>query len=258
MVVDPYVTMFREQRASHAANRNGDHEDPIMVADEALITAHIPRADFILATHSHSDHMLDAPVLARRTGAVIIGSMGSAALARSQGVPEQQLIIIKGGEDLEFGRFSLRVVPSLHSELFSKHYDNDPLSGAVSTTLKPPLHESDYREGGTYAYLLRLAGHRILIMGGMNYIEREMDGLRPDIALIGANVSRNENHDYAGRLMRALGDPPIVFPTHWDSYATKTDAQARQEAARFAAEINAASPNTKVIVPDYFSPVRLP
>jgi L-ascorbate metabolism protein UlaG (beta-lactamase superfamily) len=103
-----------------------------------------------------------------------------------------------------------------------------------------------------------MAGHRVLIMGGMNYIEREMEGLRPDIALIGANVSRNENHDYAGRLMRALGDPPIVLPTHWDSYATKTDAEARQEAARFTAEIAAASPSTKVIVPDYFSPIRFP
>jgi L-ascorbate metabolism protein UlaG (beta-lactamase superfamily) len=150
------------------------------------------------------------------------------------------------------------VIPSLHSELFAKHYNNLPLSGAVSPDIKPPLHESDYRESGTYAYLLRISGHKILIMGGMNYIEREMEGLRPDIALIGANLSRNENFDYAGRLMRALGDPPIVFPTHWDSYATKTDAQARAEAATFANEIHAASPDTRVMVPDYFSPIRLP
>jgi hypothetical protein len=58
------------------------------------------------------------------------------------------------------------------------------------------------------AYLLRLAGHQVLIMGSMNYIEREMEGLRPDLALVGANSQRREIYDYAGRLMRALGHPP--------------------------------------------------
>ena len=51
------------------------------------------------------------------------------------------------------------------------------------------------------AYLLRLAGHQVLVMGSMNYIEREMEGLRPDIALVGANNERSEisafGHTYA-------------------------------------------------------------
>jgi hypothetical protein len=44
-------------------------------------------------------------------------------------------------------------------------------------------------------------------MGSMNCIEREMEGLRPDIDLVGANSQRREIYDYAGRLMRALGHP---------------------------------------------------
>jgi hypothetical protein len=52
----------------------------------------------------------------------------------------------------------------------------------------------------------------------MNYIEREMEGLRPDIALVGANNERLEIYDYTGRLMRVLRYPPLVIPTHWDGY----------------------------------------
>ena len=140
--------------------------------------------------------MLDVPTVAKLTGAVVIGSEGSANIARAQGVAEKQLIIAKGGDDLDFGRFSVRVIPSLHSQLFSKHYNNSEFAGPVAGGLKAPLHESAYHEGGTFAYLLRFAGHRVLIMGSMNYIEREMLGLKPDIALIGAGASRKEIYQY--------------------------------------------------------------
>jgi hypothetical protein len=55
--------------------------------------------------------------------------------------------------------------------------------------------------------------------------------------------------------MRALGDPPVVFPTHWDSYGNTTPEAARKGAETFAAEVRAASPKTRVIVPTYFQAV---
>ena len=57
--------------------------------------------------------------------------------------------------------------------------------------------------------------------------------------------------------MQALGDPPIVFPTHWDDYGSKPRAEVLKEVSVFTAEIHAASPRTKVIVPDYFTPIAL-
>jgi L-ascorbate metabolism protein UlaG (beta-lactamase superfamily) len=257
IVVDPYVTQFEHPRGFYASTTEDDGADEVLVPNAALIATHIPKADYVLATHSHSDHMLDAPTLAKRTGATIIGSEGSANLARADGVPDKQLIIVKGGEDLEFGDFSLRVIPSVHSELFAKHYNNSEFAGPVAANLKAPLHESAYHEGGTFAYLLRIAGHQILITGGMNYIEREMQGLRPDIALIGSGASRKDIYQYSARLMRALGDPPVVFPTHWDSWAATSEEKARREVDQFAAEIKAASPRTRVTIPDNFKPMIL-
>jgi L-ascorbate metabolism protein UlaG (beta-lactamase superfamily) len=253
IIVDPFVSQFHDKRKGKP--NTSDDIDEVLVPDEAQIAAHIPRADFVVVTHSHSDHMLDVPIVAKRTDAVIIGSEGSANIARAEGIPEKQLIIVKGGDDLEFGRFSLRVIPSLHSQLFAKHYNNSEFSGPVVSGLKAPLHESAYHEGGTFAYLLRLAGHRILIMGSMNYIEREMTGLKPDIALVGSGASRKQIYNYSGRLMKALDGPGIVLPTHWDSYANATIEQSRADVQAFSAEIKAASPHTRVIVPEYFEPM---
>jgi hypothetical protein len=68
-------------------------------------------------------------------------------------------------------------------------------------------------------------------------------------------------HDYTARLMRALGSPPLVLATHWDSsgipYTASHDRQLK-EAEGFVSEVKAASPSTKVIVPRHFESIPLP
>ena len=124
---------------------------------------------------------------------------------RAYGVPEEQLITVRGGEDYEFGTFSLKVIPSIHSALDHKHYFS---SETAPATLKAPLTlKQIHPEGGTLAYLVRFHGHQILAFGGMNYIERELEGLQPDVVMVGAAGSRKEIYDYTGRLMRVLALP---------------------------------------------------
>jgi L-ascorbate metabolism protein UlaG (beta-lactamase superfamily) len=256
ILVDPYLTQFRNGGRD---NRNtNDDSDPILTPDQTGIDAHIRRADYILITHGHSDHMLDAPYISNRYHAAIVCSPGSANIARAYGVSDERLIVVHGGEDYAFDGFSLRVIPSLHSPLLAKRYNDTVWAGTTPPGLHAPLHESAFVENGTFAFLLRIGGHRIFIMGGMNYIDTQLPGLRPDIALIGAGASRRENYDYARRLMTGLNRPAIVLPTHWDSYGNATRQDALRGAAEFSREVRAASPRTRVIIPDYFAPIRLP
>ena len=228
------------------------------VADAAAIDSHIHRADFILVTHTHYDHVLDVPHIALKTGATVVGTESTANVMRAYGVPEKQLITARGGEDYEFGAFSLKIIPSLHSPLDHKHYFS---SATAPPGMKAPLTlEQIHPEGGTLIYLIRFHGHQILAFGGMNYIERELAGLEPDVALIGAGASRKEIYDYSGRLMRALHFPAIVIPTHWDNFLLPYEASqqpALDALQAFVQEIKAASPKTKVIVPRYFEPIAL-
>lgn len=178
-------------------------------------------------------------------------------VARAGGVPAEQLITVRGGEDYAFGVLSLKVVPSLHSTTNNKQYFS---SAAIPRDVEAPLRTRDYVEGGTLAYLIRLAGHQILALCSMNYIEREVAALRPDVALIPAARPRLEIHDFTGRLLRALGRPSLVIATHWDSqprpYGTPQDEALRQ-AESFVGEVKAVSPRTGVIVPRHFDSVVL-
>ena len=231
----------------------------VPVPDVATVDSHIPRADFILVTHTHYDHVLDVPHIALKTHSMVIGTESTANVLRAYSVPEEQLITVRGGEDYDFGTFSLKVIPSLHSPLDHKHYFS---SEAAPTGMKAPLSlEQMHPEGGTLAYLVRFQGHQILAFGGMNYIEREIEGLQPDVVLVGAGSSRKEIYDYSGRLMRDLRFPGLVLPTHWDNFFAPYGAsqQSSVDALQsFIQEISAASPKTKVIVPKYFEAIRLP
>jgi L-ascorbate metabolism protein UlaG (beta-lactamase superfamily) len=254
LLVDPYLTQFKP--GGVGPTDLNDKSDPILEPDKAEIDKHISRADYVLITHSHSDHLLDAPYIATKTHAVIIGTAGTTRIARVRGVPADQTIMVKGGEDYDFGDFSVRVIPSLHSPLLKKRYNNGPWAEDVPKDLKMPIHESAYPEGGSLIYLLRIAGRQIFVMGSMNYIEREVEGLRPDIAIVGSGSSRKELFDYTGRLMRALGCPATVLPTHWDSLGSMSHDQAVKGAEDFAAEVKAVCPKTNIIIPEYFKTIE--
>jgi L-ascorbate metabolism protein UlaG (beta-lactamase superfamily) len=266
ILIDPYVSrIFGPQPPGRTpyARAAGDTRplygwDDVATPDASAIDAHFPRADFVLVTHTHYDHVMDVPAIALKTHAAVIGTESTENVLRAYKVPEEQLIPVRGGEDYEFGAFSLRVIPSLHSPLDHKHYFS---SEKAPEGMKAPLTlRQIHPEGGTLAYLIRFHGHQILAFGGMNYIEREIEGLEPDVVLVGAAGSRKENYDYCGRLMRDLHFPALVLPTHWDNFTAPFEAsqQASMDALQsFIEEIKAASPKTKVITPKYFEPISL-
>src|SRR5262245_24864404 len=266
ILLDPYLSRLRitGQFGTYTTpSLTGDRRrifgpEDDLVGDEAAVDAHITRADFIFHSHSHFNHTIDMPYIARKTGATVIGTESTINLARAGGVPESQLLPVHGGEDWAFGDFSVKVIPSLHSALNGKHFFD---SRVVPHDFRGPRRLGTDVEGGTLAYLLRLAGYEILWFGSMNYIERGVEGLRPDVAMIAAARQRRETADSAGRLMLAPGQPPIVFATDWDEqsfpFGAPQDERLR-EAEVFVKEVRKASPRTRVVLPRHLESHTLP
>lgn len=272
VLIDPYLTRAN-MITPNDLPRTQDRRplltgNDIAQSDTAVIDAHIRRADFILVTHTHFDHVLDVPYIARKTGALVIGTESTINYARDCGVPQRQLRQGKGGEELEFGDLSLRVIPSLHGILRSAPYmrmipklsKSRMSTGVFPANAKPPFRFRDFVEGGTLAYLITIRRVEVLVFGSMNYIERNLEGLRPDVALVGAMPDRNEVRDYASRLLRVLNYPRLVLPTHWDSFNVPYELSQRPAIARlqsFFGEVRAASPHSRAFVPRYFRPIRV-
>lgn len=178
LLVDPYFSRAQDPAKARP--------------DAAAIRARTPpKADLVLVGHDHWDHALDAPLVAQLTGAPLLGGLGLVRKLRDQGFPVDRLIGVRGGEDIQFEGFSVRVVPSLHS-----------FTGLARGS-----------DVDTFAFLVRLGGREIFILDTANYIERELAGLQPELAIV-APGGRERVHDYTCRLVRALGSPPRILPTH--------------------------------------------
>ncbi len=73
------------------------------------------RADYILLTHAHQDHILDAEVIAKRTKAIIISNFEIVSYFEKLGIEGHPMN--HGGQwDFEFG--SIKYVNAIHSSSF--------------------------------------------------------------------------------------------------------------------------------------------
>lgn len=238
----------------------GRPNDPTvtMTPNTSLLDQQIQRADIILISHGHYDHTPDIPYLVQKTGARVFGSETHLNLMRALGVPEAQLSTVRGGENMRFNGFSIEVFPSLHGlsgtkQILAPHH-------LITVPNPPPAISTDFPEGDSFTYQITIADrYRIFLMGTANYIERALSGLTPDMALL-AVPNYTETYQYVPRLMRVLGNPPLVLPTHWDNWEKPLDEPAVDlrdvigdagNVDKFLAEVKQASPTTQTAVVDH-------
>ena len=261
VLVDPWITRAKYAGPGHPDDKRPDYRrDDIAPVDTALVDTIIDRADYILVHHGHFDHLGDVPYLAKKTGAKVIGTETTIQILQAYDVPAEQLYPVQGGEDYQFDGFSVRVIPSIHSALNEKHY-LDSRRYDRSTELTAPLRINEFIEGGSLMFYTRFAHHEILTMGSMNFVERETEGLRPDILLAGINGSRLGLYKFDERLMAATGYPPVVIPTHWDSfslpYGFSQQANIERNLNPFQEGMKTISPRSRVILPVHLEPIRI-
>ena len=253
VLVDPYISRLKLGGGGHPDDdRPNFRRSDVAQSDTTLIDEIVTRADFILVHHGHFDHLGDVPYIANKTGAKVIGTETAISILRAYGVPDDQLYAVGGGEDYQFEDFSVRVIPSIHSALGEKHYFDSRRFDRTSG-LEAPLRFDQFIEGGSLMFLARFAHHDVLTMGSMNFVERELEGIHPDILLAGVNGSRLGLYKYDERLLTVTGKPAIVIPTHWDNfrlpYGFSQDAAVARNIAPFISAVAEISPDSRVIAP---------
>ncbi len=259
VLVDPWPSRIKYGGGGHPDDdRKAYARTDIAPVDTELVDELIPEADYILMQHGHFDHLGDVPHIAKKTGAKVVGTETVIMILRAYGVPEEQLYPVQGGEDYQFDGFSVRVVPGLHSALNQKHYI-DTRRYDRDTKLEAPLRIEQFIEGGALSYLVRIGGREVLTMGSMNFIEREFEGLEPDILLAGINGSRLGLYDYDRRLLESTGYPPVVLPTHWDNfrlpYGFSQQPNIERNLLPFVEKAREVSPGSQVILPVHLEPI---
>lgn len=233
--------------------------DHALTTDQATLDQHVKKANLVLIGHGHWDHVADIPQIAKKTDAQVVGSESHLNALRAAGIPNANLIQVKGGEFVKFDGFSLQVFPGLHSMGPRRNYN--PPGHLASVPAKPASTIRELPEGDSLIYLITIADRfRIFSMSTANFVEAAINGLRPDVALI-ASIFASSIVDFTPRLLNALGRPKIVLPTHWDNFErpfSEPPRDLRQEFGNdgsldlWVEDVRKASPETKVTVLKFF------
>ena len=216
LLVDPYLTRASLARCILAPLR----------PDRGVIRRHVPRADAIVLGHTHFDHALDAPYIARTTGARVFGSRSAAALCLAQGVPADRVEDVESAPgnvvQREVGPFALRFVPSAHSRLVLGRV---PLPGDIADCTDVPMRAEAYRCGAVFGVEIRVAGKTIYHLGSAEIVDDSAGVKNVDLLLMcvaGWTTSRDLPERIGARLA-----PGAVLLSHWDDFLRPLDRRVR-------------------------------
>lgn len=167
----------------------------------------------VLVGHTHFDHAVDAPAIARRFGCRAYGSKSLVNLMALHGLAERA-VEVEPYRTYELGPFEVSFTPSIHSKLLLGLAV--PYDGELSCEHLDSLCPSAYRCGQVWGITIAVAGLRFYHQGSANLIDGAIREREIDVFLAGV-AGRSFTSDYWKRILPAL-EPRTVVPTHYDNF----------------------------------------
>lgn len=166
----------------------------------------------VLVGHTHFDHAVDAPAIARRFGCRAYGSDSLVRLMALHGLADRA-VEVEPYRTYELGPFKVGFTPSVHSKLLlglAVPYDGD-----LTCEHLDALSPAAYRCGQVWGISVEVAGLRFYHQGSANLIDDAVRERGVDVFLAGV-AGRSFTDDYWRRILTRL-QPRAVIPTHYDN-----------------------------------------
>lgn len=204
VLIDPYLTRASLRRIALGPIR----------PNATLLRQHVPRADAIVLGHTHFDHALDAPAIARLTGATVYGSTSASHLCRAAGVAPDRIVDVEDRRvEADVGPFRLRFVPSVHAKLVLGRV---PAAGEIDDCDAVPDHAHGYKCGAVFSVVVTVGGKTIYHLGSADLIDEQARVGNVDLALLTV-AGWTKTPRFVERVRLAI-DPAAVLLSHWDDF----------------------------------------
>ena len=208
LLIDPYLTRVP---LSAVLRRTPARADPALHA--RYLQGDIGEVVGILVGHTHFDHAIDVPELARSLDTRAYGSSSLVHLMALHGLTDRA-VEVQPQQAFELGPFTVRFVPSLHSKLLLGY--RVPYDGELTCEHLDALTPSAYRCGQVYGIHIEVAGTTFYHQGSANLIDDEVPTGGVDVFLAGI-AGRSFTDRYWARILGRL-DPAIVVANHFDDF----------------------------------------
>jgi L-ascorbate metabolism protein UlaG (beta-lactamase superfamily) len=221
LLIDPYVTRASLRRCLVAP----------LSSDGEIVRAKLPRADAIVVGHTHFDHALDVPAIARSTGALVYGSRSAASLCRASGIASSRIVDVEeelrggGPWESEIGPFHLRFFPSAHSRLVLGRV---PFPGEIDDCEAVPMRLHHYKCGAVFGVEITVGGRTLHHLGSAELVEAALHrgARRPIDVLLLCVAGWTKSQRFPERALSAFS-PRAILLSHWDDFFQPLDRAAR-------------------------------
>jgi len=199
----------------------------------------------VLVGHTHFDHAVDAPAIARRHGAKAYGSLSLTHLMRLHGLGDLAVEVVPH-QPYQLGPFIVRFVPSRHSKLLLGR--KVPMDGELTCDHLDGLAPGAYKCGAVWGIRIEVAGVSLYHQGSANLDDAQLAREPVDVFLAGI-AGRSVTPHYWARILPRL-DPRIVIPTHYDNFFSPLGSPQhfirRVNLADLPAEVSAVSRDARI------------
>lgn len=237
ILIDPYVTRLA---LGDLLRRR------VVQADVAAIDRFVPRADAVLVGHTHFDHALDVPAIARRDRCPVYGSTSSRHLLGLHGLAGQA-VEVEAHRTYEIGPFEVTFVPSRHAKLALGLAV--PNGGELTCDHVDGLAPQAYCCGQVWGIHVAVAGASIYHQGSADLIDDEIRHRDVDVFLCGI-AGRQFTDRYTSRIIGRLRPRTVVIGHHDDFFRPLEGPPALAfgvDVERFHDEVRRASTDASVV-----------
>ncbi len=252
----------------------GEIEPDVAAIEAGLAANEVDRLAVVIPVHSHYDHAMDAPEVARRTGALLLGSESTANIGRGWGLDEDRIRVAKHGTPYRFGDFTITLIRTKHFQFPDPALREQALADPrIDAPLVPPVETFDYRVGQPYAIHVAHPKGRFLIQGSAGYVVEGLRDYPAETVFLGIGGLGTQTADYREAYWRETVErvgARRIIPIHWDTLIGPIEGPFTGELAaaaflsagsdvllEFLREKLAASPDLRVETLPRYAPVVL-
>lgn len=209
ILVDGYFS-----RVSRARLIAGRVRPDLRRIDEGLGRLGVHKLAAVLVSHSHVDHVLDAPIIAHRRHALLAGSASTRMIQEGYGLGHLPFAELVPGRPLDLGSF--RVTP-----IRGAHGPGDRAPGEITRPITLPARAGEFKTGGTYSFHIDHPFGSVLVHGSAHFVPGALDGLRAEAVYLGVGAAGKQTDEwrtaYWTHTVGAVG-ARRVRPVHWDAF----------------------------------------
>lgn len=188
-------------------------------SNEALVQSvlkdnNISKVDALFISHSHFDHSIDAPIVAKLTGGILYVDESSERIAKAYKDPKIKTQRFQNLKTIQVGDFKITPIERVHSEIrtFGIHF----LPGPVPADFDFDFY--DYNVGNTWLYYIEHPKGKIVIdQGSEPFIERLKPFTQSADVLIQGVANRLNDEAITDGYMNFL-KPKVFMPLHFDNF----------------------------------------